>query len=237
MGHALIELMKRGTKLIMADPRVNWLASRADQVLQLIPGTDAALCLAILNVLINEDLVDHDYIDRWCFGFDELKERVQEYTPAYAAKECGLTEEEIITAARKLGYDGVHHWSLLMGVAVDQNPNGCQVTQCLIAMAAITGNLDVPGGTVVGVQMQFEMTGATDYMSEELKNKCIGYLSHREGSSEHHASRHHARVLGDRTSLRTQDGVVRLDESPVANLLGATEALARRPHENGVRRG
>ena len=65
--------MKRGTKLIMADPRVNWLASRADQVLQLIPGTDAALCLAILNVLINEDLVDHDYIDRWCFGFDELK--------------------------------------------------------------------------------------------------------------------------------------------------------------------
>ena len=62
-----------------------------------------------------------------------------------------------------------------MGVAVDQNPNGCQVTQCLIAMAAITGNLDVPGGTVVGVQMQFEMTGATDFMSEELKNKCIGW--------------------------------------------------------------
>ena len=55
---------------------------------------------------------------------------------------------------RKLGYDGgQHHWSLLMGVAVDQNPNGCQVTQCLIAMAAITGNLDVPGGTVVGVPL------------------------------------------------------------------------------------
>ena len=81
-----------------------------------------------------------------------------------------------MTCARKLAYDGgEHHWSLLMGVAVDQNPNGCQVTQCLIAMSAITGNLDVPGGTVVGVQMQFEMTGATDFMSEELKNKCIGW--------------------------------------------------------------
>ena len=68
-----------------------------------------------------------------------------------------------------------------MGVAVDQNPNGCQVTQCLIAMAAITGNLDVPGGTVVGVQMQFEMTGATDFMSEEPQKQVhrVGHLSHR----------------------------------------------------------
>ena len=80
-GHALIEIMKRGSKLIMVDPRVNWLATRADQVLQIIPGTDGALCLAILNVLINEDLVDHDFIDKWCYGFDELAERVQEYTP------------------------------------------------------------------------------------------------------------------------------------------------------------
>ncbi len=174
-GHALIEIMKQGSKLLMVDPRVNWLASRADQVLQVIPGTDAALCLAILNVLVNEDLVDHDFIDRWCYGYDELAERVQEYTPAFAAEQCGIKEEDIYTCARKLGYDGVHHWSLLMGVAVDQNPNGCQVTQCLIAMAAITGNLDVPGGTVVGVQMQFEMTGATDFMSDELKNKCIGW--------------------------------------------------------------
>lgn len=175
-GHALIELMKQGSKLIMVDPRLCWLATRADQVLQIIPGTDAALCLAILNVLINEDLIDHEFVDKWCYGYDELVERVQEYTPEYAAKECGISAEEIYTCARKLGYDGgEHHWSLLMGVAVDQNPNGCQVTQCLIAMAAITGNLDVPGGTAVGVQMQFEMTGATDFMSDELKNKCIGW--------------------------------------------------------------
>ena len=174
-GHALIELMKRGSKLIMVDPRMNWLATRAEQVLQVLPGTDAALVLAILNVLINEDLIDHDFVDKWCYGFDELKERVQEYTPEFAAKTCGIKAEEIVECARKLGYDGEHRWSLLMGVAVDQNPNGCQVTQGLIAMAAITGNLDVPGGTVVGVQMQFEMTGATDFMGEELKNKCIGW--------------------------------------------------------------
>ncbi len=175
-GHALIELMKQGSKLILVDPRANWLSTRADQLIQLIPGTDAALCLAILHVLIEEDLYDHDFVDRWCYGFDELAERVKEYTPEMAAETCGIDASEIYECARKLAYDGgQHHWSLLMGVAVDQNPNGCQVTQCLIAMAAITGNLDVPGGTVVGVQMQFEMTGVTDYMSDELKNKCIGW--------------------------------------------------------------
>lgn len=175
-GHALVELMKRGTKLIMVDPRINWLASRAEQHIQLIPGTDAALCLAILHVLIDEDLVDHDWVNAWCYGYDELAARVAEYTPEMAAETCGITAEEIYECARKLGYDGGStRWSLLMGVAVDQNPNGCQVTQCLIAMAAITGNLDVPGGTVVGVQMQFEMTGATDFMTDELKNKCIGW--------------------------------------------------------------
>lgn len=175
-GHALIELMKQGSKLILVDPRANWLSTRADQLIQLIPGTDAALCLAILHVLIEEDLYGHDFVDRWCYGFDELAERVKEYTPEMAAETCGIDASEIYECARKLAYDGgQHHWSLLMGVAVDQNPNGCQVTQCLIAMAAITGNLDVPGGTVVGVQMQFEMTGVTDYMSDELKNKYIGW--------------------------------------------------------------
>lgn len=175
-GHALIELMKRGTKLIMVDPRMNWLSIRAEQAIQLLPGTDGALCLAILHVLIGEDLYDHDFVDRWCYGFDELAERVKKYTPEMAAETCGIDASEIYECARKLAYDGGKtRWSLLMGVAVDQNPNGCQVTQCLIAMAAITGNLDVPGGTVVGVQMQFEMTGATDFMGDELKNKCIGW--------------------------------------------------------------
>ncbi|MDR2108776.1 MAG: molybdopterin-dependent oxidoreductase [Coriobacteriales bacterium] len=174
-GHALIEIMKRGSKLIMVDPRMNWLATRADQVLQLRPNTDAALVLALLNVIISEDLYDHDFVDRWCYGFEELAERVKEYPPSLAAKACGIEEQAIYECARKLAYDGRHHWSLLMGVATDQNPNGCQVVQGLIALSAITGNLDVPGGTVVGVQMQFEMTGATDSMSEELRNKCIGW--------------------------------------------------------------
>ncbi len=113
-----------------------------------------------------------------------------------------------------------------MGVAVQ--PMARQVTQCLIAMAAITGNLDVPGGTVVGVQMQFEMTGATDFMSDELKNKCIGWdvypivkvllnTTHPDITLE---------ALETGRPYEAQDGLARLNQPSFAHLLGAAEALA-----------
>jgi len=80
-GHSIIDMMKRGTKLICVDPRIHWLATRAEHVLQLRPGTDTALALGILNVLINEELYDKEFVENWCYGFEELKERVQEYPP------------------------------------------------------------------------------------------------------------------------------------------------------------
>ena len=64
-GHAIVDLMKRGSKLIVIDPRLTWLASRAEFHLQLRPGTDAAIGLAMLNVIIGEDLYDHDFCDNW----------------------------------------------------------------------------------------------------------------------------------------------------------------------------
>ena len=61
-GHSLVEMMKRGARLVVADPRVNWLATRAEVHLQLRPGTDGALALGLLNVVIGEDLYDHDFV-------------------------------------------------------------------------------------------------------------------------------------------------------------------------------
>ncbi|MGV8083993.1 MAG: molybdopterin-dependent oxidoreductase [Coriobacteriia bacterium] len=174
-GHALIELMKRGTKLLVVDPRRNWLTTRADQHLQLKPNTDGALALALLHIVINEGLVDDDFIEKWCYGYEELKDRVQQYTPEWAAEKTGLTAEEIVELARKLGYqkDG-GPWGLCIGVATDQNPNGCQLVQALVSLTAITGYLDVPGGTVVGVPMQFDMNSDSP-LPAELVNKCIGW--------------------------------------------------------------
>lgn len=68
-GHSIIDMMKRGTKLIIVDPRISWLATRAEHVLKLRPGTDAALALGLLHVIINEDLYDHEFVEKFgCFG-------------------------------------------------------------------------------------------------------------------------------------------------------------------------
>ncbi|MGI6217679.1 MAG: molybdopterin-dependent oxidoreductase, partial [Coriobacteriales bacterium] len=171
-GHSLLELMKtRGTKLINVDPRVSWIGSRADYFLQVKPNSDGALVMALLNVVTQEDLVDHDFIDKWCYGYEELKARAAEYPPSFAAKECGVPEEKIIEVGRILG---TKRWSMLIGVATDQNPNGCQVVQGLCDLVAITGNLDVPGGTVMGLNMEFDMD-MTTAVPESAQGKTIGW--------------------------------------------------------------
>lgn len=174
-GHSIIDMMKRGTKLIMVDPRVNWLATRAEYHLQLRPGTDTALALGMLNVIINEDLYDHDFVDNWCHGFDGLKERVHEYPPEKVAEITWVPKELIIETAR--AYATSSPSSLGWGLAVDQNPNGCQLSQALLALMTITGNLDVPGGVLVGPPPEMQGEGRMDNsfgLADELWSKRIG---------------------------------------------------------------
>ena len=149
-GHAIVEMMRKfGTKLICVDPRITWIGTRAEEVLQVRPGTDTALAMAWIYVMAKEDLVDHDFIDKWCYGYDELVERVQEMPPSRAAEICGVPEEQIWRAARL--YGKAKPSSLAWGLAVDENPNGTQLGQCLIALMSITGFIDAPGGTTLGM--------------------------------------------------------------------------------------
>ncbi|MEL7567229.1 MAG: molybdopterin-dependent oxidoreductase [Dehalobacterium sp.] len=174
-GHSLIDMMKRGTKIISVDPRINWLGTRAEHVLQLRPGTDTALALGLLNVIINEDLYDHDFVDKWCYGFDELKERVQEYPPEKVADITWVPAEKIYTVARILAKNKPN--ALQWGLAVDENPNGVQLGHALLSIIAITGNLDVPGGITLGPKAallgKWRMQTAQQ-MPPELWEKRIG---------------------------------------------------------------
>lgn len=180
-GHAFIDLMKDfGTKLIIVDPRVTWLGTRAEIVLQVRPGTDTALAMAMLDVIIKEDLYDHDFVEKWTYGFDELAERVAAMPPSKAAKICGVSEEDIVKAARMYGH--ARPGSLSWGLAVDQNPNGVQLGQCLLALMTITGCIDAPGGTSLGSIENFPNAAADPakeamkygFMTEETWNKRIG---------------------------------------------------------------
>lgn len=85
-GHWVVDLMKRGMEVVMIDPKVTWLSAHSRLHLRVRPGCDAALALGFLNVIINEDLYDHEFVEKWTYGFDQLKERVQEYPPAKVAE-------------------------------------------------------------------------------------------------------------------------------------------------------
>lgn len=152
-GHTLIDLKKRGSQFIVIDPRLTWCAAHAAYHLQLRPGTDAALGLAIANIIIQEDLYDHDFVENWCFGFDEFKERCAQYPASEVSRITWVPEEQIYAVARILGTE--HPCSFMWGVALDQNPNGVQAGHTFLAIAAITGNLDVPGGVTLAKPASF----------------------------------------------------------------------------------
>ena len=176
-GHAVLDMMKRGSKLISIDPRVNWPATRAVCHVRLRPGTDAALAMAMVNIIVAEDLYDHDFVDKWVYGFAEFAERCMTMTPENAAEICEVPVEEIYSAARI--YAKAKPASLAWGLAVDQNWNGVQIGQLLLGLMTITGNIDVPGGQTLlhaadGVG-DAKMAGkGWNTLSPELQDKLIG---------------------------------------------------------------
>ena len=146
-GHAVIDLMKRGAKLICVDPRITWLSTRAEIQLRVRPGTDTALAMAWLHVIINEGLYDHDFVDRWCYGFEELSEHVQPFTPEYAETTTWVPAERIRKAARILAAS--RPATLQWGVAVDMTKEALPAGQAIMALFQVTGNVEVPGGIIV----------------------------------------------------------------------------------------
>ncbi len=95
LGYWLVECMKRGTEIMVVDPRRTWLATRAKVWMQIRPGTDSALALGMLNVIINEKLYDEKFVKNWTYGFDELKKRVQEYPPDKVSEITWIPAEQI----------------------------------------------------------------------------------------------------------------------------------------------
>lgn len=173
-GHAVVDMMKRGSKIIVVDPRMTWLASRADVWLQVRPGTDTALALGMLNVIINEGLYDVEFVDKWCHGFEALKERSQQYPPEKVAEITWVPKEKIIEASRK--FATAKPSSIQWGLATDQKPNGLQHAHAICALMAITGNIDVPGGNTIGTipLLATVIGGVQDTLPEDLKQKTIG---------------------------------------------------------------
>src|SRR4030081_2982080 len=97
------EAKRRGAILIAIDPYRSLTAEKCHQHIALIPGTDAALALGMMHVLIAENLVDHDYVDRHTVGYDALRGRAAEFAPDRVAQICGIARETVVNLALAYG--------------------------------------------------------------------------------------------------------------------------------------
>ena len=170
----------RGAKVIVLDPRVSDQAEGADIHLRLRAGTDAAMCLGWLKVIIDEGLYDKAFVRDWCVGFDELRQRVDEYPLERVAQITGVPAEDIAAAARMYANaDGaVIPWTPI----TDQQLSSTSAIRLHSILRAVTGNLDVVGGETFGgfseTYIPESEIGLHERLSPEQKAKQLGYDDH-----------------------------------------------------------
>ncbi len=141
-------LMKQqGTKLVVVDPRRTFLAKAADMHLQLRPGTDCALALGIINVMIEEQLYDKEFVEKYTTGIAELAQHVKAYTPE-KVQEITWVSADLIRAYARL-YATSKPAVIFQGNCLDCVENGFQACRALCFMIALSGNLDVRGGSTL----------------------------------------------------------------------------------------
>ncbi|MBN2122781.1 MAG: molybdopterin-dependent oxidoreductase [Deltaproteobacteria bacterium] len=142
----LLDRIREGTELIVVDPRRTEMAEKAAVWLQPRPGTDNALALAFLHVIIGEGLYDRAFVEEWTHGFDELADHVRTFTPEWAAGITWVPADRIRAAARL--YAASRPAPILWGNAIEQHVHVFDSARALICLMALCGNLDVPGGNI-----------------------------------------------------------------------------------------
>ncbi|MCF1464344.1 molybdopterin-dependent oxidoreductase [Agrobacterium vitis] len=138
------EARKSGAKLVVIDPVRTRTARLADWHIPIRPGTDGALAMAMMHVIIAENLVDRDYVDKHTLGYDELVERVAEYTPEFASLETGIPVDDILKLARE--YATTPAAVVRIGVAVERHAGGGQTVRAIACLPALIGAWKHVGG-------------------------------------------------------------------------------------------
>jgi anaerobic selenocysteine-containing dehydrogenase len=142
----LLDQIKSGTKLMVIDPRKTELADKAIHWLQIRPGTDNALALAFLNIIIQEELYDKVFVENWTHGFQQLATHVSQYTPEQVSNITWIAPDLIRNAARL--YATSRPAAVQWGNAIEHNVNTFDTLRGMVSLMAVCGNLDVPGGNI-----------------------------------------------------------------------------------------
>ena len=169
------EARRNGAKLVVIDPYKTRTAALADWYLPINPGTDVALALAMMHVIINENLYDADYVARYTLGFEQLREKVQEYAPEYVAHWTGIDAADI----RKLAHQYVtaRPAAIRVNYGLQRCQNGGMATRAITMLPCITGSWkEVGGGLQLSISGAFGLNKAA-LKKPELMHKALG----REG--------------------------------------------------------
>lgn len=140
---------ENGARLVVFDPRLSTTASKADEWIPIRPGTDLAVILAMIQVIINENRFDAAYVAQNVEGFAELTAEVQKYTPEWAAELSDVPAETITRIAREFSAGVPAVIPIHKRESIQSRPGGFELVRACLTLMAITGNIERPGGALL----------------------------------------------------------------------------------------
>ncbi len=166
LARRIIKSIDKGARLICIDPRRTEMAKRADLFLQVRPGSDCALALGMMHVIVEEDIFDHEFVREWTVGFDELRSVVANYPPERVEKITWVPADKIREAARL--FATVKPACIVQGTnALDQHTVGIQNARAVAILQALTDNIDNLGGFITSSRVHINPIRLTERMSGE----------------------------------------------------------------------
>ena len=151
---------KRGAKIVLADPRVTDIGKHAWRTLQFKPDTDVAMLNALIYTVIEEGLVDQNFIQNRASNYEALKQNIQGYSPEAMAPICGVPAETLREVAREFATSKGS--MILWGMGISQHVHGTDNARCLIALVSVTGQIGKPGSGLHPLRGQNNVQGASD---------------------------------------------------------------------------
>jgi anaerobic selenocysteine-containing dehydrogenase len=158
------EASLKGSKLVVIDPAETEYTRMADIWIKPMPSSDLALALGMINVIINENLYDKDFVDNWTVGFEQLRDHVQDYPPEKVEEITWVPKETIREVAKT--YATNKPACSVWGNGIDTNVNSLQCARAIAILRAITGNIGRPGG-----DMEWTPSGIVPKGSPELNQQ------------------------------------------------------------------
>jgi anaerobic selenocysteine-containing dehydrogenase len=131
------EAKRRGARLVAIDPWRSQTAEKCHRHIRLLPGTDGALALGMMHVIIGEGRIDRDYVERHTLGFEELTERVKQYPPEKVARICGISAEEVVNLARD--YASIKPAAIRVNYGLQRHAGGGMAIRTIACLPALVG--------------------------------------------------------------------------------------------------